>query len=171
MNQQKGTATVPFSFLGMANEALQSIEKMVVALLADEPEYFCVSLQIIPTNNVKLFLDGNKGLPIEQCVRFNRRLCKMIEEAGIYPEGEYSMEVSSPGIDEPLMLHRQYLKNIGRSVEITSTDGSIREGKLLAANETDISLEQITGKGKKAITETVIIPFTQIKTTTVQIKF
>ena len=95
----------------------------------------------------------------------------MIEEAGIYPEGEYSMEVSSPGIDEPLMLHRQYLKNIGRSVEITSTDGSIREGKLLAANETDISLEQITGKGKKAITETVIIPFTQIKTTTVQIQF
>ena len=172
MNQQKGTATVPFSFLGMANEAhFQEIEKLVNDLLAEEPQYFCVSLRIKPTNNIKLFLDGDNGLPILKCVQLNRKLYKMIEELGIYPEGEFSLEVSSPGVDEPLLLHRQYVKNIGREVEVIFTDDTRKEGKLLEVAESDISIEHTAGKGKKAVTQQVVIPFINIKSTTVQIKF
>ncbi len=172
MNQQKGTATVPFSFLGMANEAhLQEIGKLVNNLLADEPQYFCVSLKIKPTNNVKLFLDGDHGLPIEKCVQLNRKLYKMIEELGLYPEGDFSLEVSSPGLDEPLLLHRQYVKNIGRSVEVLFTDDTKKEGKLLEVADADIIIEHTEGKGKKAVTQQIVIPFINIKSTTVQIKF
>ena len=90
MKQQKGTATVPFSFFGMANEAqIQALEKLLNSLLAEEPDYFLVSLRIKPTNNVKVFIDGDQGLPIEKCVRFNRQLYKLIEETGMYPEGEF----------------------------------------------------------------------------------
>ena len=156
----------------MANEAaLEQIEKMVNSLLADEPEYFCVSVRIKPTNNVKVFIDGDQGIPIEKCVRFNRKLYKLIEETGMYPEGEYSLELSSPGLDEPLKMHRQYLKNTGRHVEVVFMDDTKKEGKLLAVTEADIMVEHTEGKGKKMVTEQLVIPFSNIKSTTVQIKF
>ncbi len=170
--QEKGTAAVPFSFLDMSNETpLQLIESMLGGLLAEEPAYFLVSVSIKPTNNIKVFLDGDAGLPIAKCVQINRQLYKLIEESGMYPEGDFSLEVSSPGIDEPLVLHRQYTKNIGRDVELVFTDGTRKEGKLLAVAEADFILEHTEGKGKKAVTQQLVIPFSTIKSTTVQIKF
>ncbi len=62
----------------------------------------------------------------------NRALYKQIEAEGIFPDGDFSLEVSSPGLDEPLKLKRQYQKNIGRNVEVTLQDGSKKEGKLLS---------------------------------------
>lgn len=150
---------------------ISKIEEMVDQMLADEPAYFRVSVRIKPTNNVKVFLDGDEGLPIERCVAFNRKLYKLIEEAGMYPEGEFSLELSSPGVDEPLKMERQYKKNIGRDVEVVFTDGTVKQGKLLEVAGADIIIEETTGKGKKAVTQQVVIPFNNIKTTTVQIKF
>jgi ribosome maturation factor RimP len=156
----------------MANEeALTAIEKMVESILVDEPEYFSVSVRIKPTNNIKVFIDGDNGLAIEKCVRFNRKLYKLIEESGMYPEGEFSLELSSPGVDEPLKLNRQYVKNIGRNVEVVLTDDSIKEGLLLTVTAADMTIEQTTGKGKKAVIQQIVIPFDNIKTTTVQTKF
>lgn len=156
----------------MANEAaIQEIEKMLEAVLAEEPAYFPVSIRIKPTNNIKVFIDGDNGITIEKCVRFNRALYKRIEESGMYPDGDFSLEVSSPGIDEPLKLHRQYTKNIGREVEVSFTDGSTKEGKLVSVAEADIIIEHTEGKGKKAVTQQLVIPFENIKSTTVQIKF
>jgi ribosome maturation factor RimP len=156
----------------MANEAaVQQIEKLVNELLADEPEYFCVSIRIKPTNNIKVFIDGDLGLAIEKCVRFNRKLYKLIEESAIYPEGEYSLELSSPGLEEPLKMHRQYVKNIGRFVDVVFLDDTQKEGKLLAVTQEDIIIEHTEGKGKKAVTQQLVIPFNNIKSTTVQIKF
>lgn len=156
----------------MVNEtAIWEIEKMLNSILAEEPEYFSVSVKMKPTNNIKIFIDGDNGITIEKCVRFNRKLYKLIEEAGMYPEGEFSLEVSSPGLDEPLKMHRQYLKNIGRDVELTFADDTKKEGKLLAVTEADITIEHTEGKGKKAVTQQLAIPFSNIKATTVQIKF
>ncbi len=140
-------------------------------MLEEEPEYFLVNLRIKPTNNIKVFIDGDNGLPIEKCVKFNRKLYKLIEEEGWYPEGEFSLELSSPGIEEPLKMNRQYAKNIGRTVEVVFVDETKKEGKLLTVTEADIILEHTEGKGKKALTQQLVIPFNNIKTTTVQIKF
>ena len=156
----------------MATEAqIQQAEQWVKTLLESETEYFCVSIKIKPTNNIKIFLDGDHGLPIEKCVQFNRRLYKMIEESDLYPDGDFSLDVSSPGLDEPLKMHRQYVKNIGREVEVLFEDGSKKEGKLITVTEADILIEHTEGKGKKAVTEQLVIPFNHIKSTTVQIKF
>lgn len=156
----------------MANEtAIVEIEKMLNSILAEEPEYFAVSVKLKPTNNFKIFIDGDNGITIEKCVRFNRKLYKLIEESGMYPEGEFSLEVSSPGLDEPLKMHRQYVKNIGRDVEVTFTDETKKEGKLLTVTEADLVIEHTEGKGKKAVTQQLVIPFINIKTTNVQIKF
>ena len=130
-----------------------------------------MSVKIKPTNNIKVFFDGDQGISIEKCVKFNRALYKLIEEKGWYPEGEFSMEISSPGIGEPLLLHRQYLKNVGRDLEVIFTDDSIKIGTLMAVTADDILIQSTEGKGKKAVTQQLLIPFNKIKSTTVQIKF
>ena len=168
----EGNEVVPFSFIPMqAASHLEEIEKLVATLLEGETEYFLVSLRIKPTNNVKVFIDGDNGLPIEKCVQLNRKLYKLLDEAAFYPEGEFSLELSSPGVDEPLKSSRQYKKNIGRDVAIIFLDETTREGKLIAVEEENIIVEYIEGKGKKAIVQQLVIPFSNIKTTTVQTKF
>ena len=168
----EGNEVVPFSFIPMqAASHLEEIEKLVATLLEGETEYFLVSLRIKPTNNVKVFIDGDNGLPIEKCVQLNRKLYKLLDEAAFYPEGEFSLELSSPGVDEPLKSSRQYKKNIGRDVAIIFLDETTREGKLIAVEEENIIVEYIEGKGKKAIIQQLVIPFSNIKTTTVQTKF
>ena len=121
---------------------------MLNSILAEEPEYFLVSIRIKPTNNIKVFIDGDNGIAIEKCVRFNRKLYKLIEETGMFPEGEFSLELSSPGVDEPLKMHRQYPKNIGREVEVLFTDDTTKQGKMLAVTEADITIEYTEGKNK-----------------------
>lgn len=154
-----------------ADIQIKEIEQLTNTVIAAESQFFLVQVKIKPTNNVKVFLDGDNGISIENCVSFNRKLYKLIEESNMFPAGEFSLEVSSPGIDEPLKLHRQYVKNIGRFVEVIFNDGSRKQGKLLQVAEADIIIEQSEGKGKKAITQQLVIPFMNIKTTTVQIKF
>ncbi len=151
--------------------SIQTIEKLVTGLLDTNEDVFLVSVKIKPTNNIKVFLDADSGLSIDKCIKINRAMYKIIEENGWYPDGNFSLEVSSPGIDEPLLLLRQYKKNVGRPVEVTLTDTKKKEGKLLDADETSVTIEETTGKGKKAIIQAVTIPLDQIKQTIVQIVF
>jgi ribosome maturation factor RimP len=156
----------------MASETnIQGLTGMVQDLLQDDPDCFLVEVWIKPTNNIRVALDADAGLPIEKCVSLNRRLYKKIEEAGLYPDGNFSLEVSSPGLDEPLKMHRQYVKNISRPVEVLLQDGSTTEGVLIAVNENDIEVEETKGKNKKKEVLQHTIPFINIKSTKIQIKF
>lgn len=156
----------------MANETIiAEVENMLNDLLASQPKDFLVSIKVKPTNNIKIFLDSDEGMSIEKCVRYNRKLYAIIEEKGLFPEGDFSLEISSPGVDEPLKTHRQFVKNIGRKVLVTFNDETEKEGKLLEVTETDLLIEQTTGKGKKAETNQFVIPFENIKKTIVQVQF
>lgn len=154
-----------------ATEQIQILESFINGLIEKDLEIFLVSLKIKSGNNIKIFLDGDNGLPIDKCVKINRQLYKFIEETAMYPEGEFSLEVSSPGIEEPLKMHRQYQKNIGRSVAVVLADDSVKEGTLLDVAEAEIIIETTEGKGKKAVVAQITIPLETIKSTTVQIKF
>jgi ribosome maturation factor RimP len=156
----------------MATEvALTQIENMINGLLEDMPGYFLVQVRIKPTNNVKVFLDGDTGITIETCIKINRKLYAWVEESQLFPDGDFSLEVSSPGLGEPLILHRQYVKNIGRWVEVKLTDGTVLEGELKTVSDDAIELETTSGKGKKAVVQQQAILFSSIKSTSVQIKF
>jgi len=148
---------------------IQTIERILEPLLADD--IFLVSIKIKPTNNIKIYLDADSGLGIEKCIKINRALYKIIEESATYPDGDFSLEVSSPGIEEPLKLLRQYKKNIGRQVETLLNSEEKIEGKLITATDDNIIIETLEGKGKKAIIKEVDISFSDIKQTKVQIKF
>jgi ribosome maturation factor RimP len=94
-----------------------------------------------------------------------------LEDSGMFPDGDFSLEVSSPGLDEPLKLFRQYKKNIGRYVDVAMIDGTHIEGKLIEITADGIVVETESGKGKKKITKQESILFDQIKQTKIQIKF
>ncbi len=156
----------------MNSEAqIQALEQKMLALISPEPGFFLVEIKIKPTNNVKVFIDADQGISIDKLVSLNRRLYKDLEENTFFPGGDFSLEVSSPGLDEPLRTHRQYLKNIGREVEVLHIDGVKTEGKLTAVTEEEIAVEEEKGKGKKKETVQHSIPFTEIKATRIQIKF
>lgn len=160
---------------------IQAIEKLVTEIIADDPAIFLVETRIKPTNNVKVFLDGDNGITIEQCIVINRALFKKVEGSGLFPNDDFSLEISSPGLDEPLKLPRQFRKNVGRVVEVMLQDGVKLEGKLIEAKEDTIVVEEI--KSKKPISqkhkptakqvELVVreLPLKDVKSTKIQITF
>jgi len=152
-------------------EQIQALEQKIMALIEGEPDIFLVEIRIKPTNNVKVFLDSDNGMSLDKLIQYNRKLYKDLEESSFFPGGDFSLEVSSPGLDEPLKLRRQYMKNIGRGVEITRTNGEKNEGKLLQVGETEIVVEEEKGKGKKKELVQHTISFDNIKSTKIQIKF
>jgi ribosome maturation factor RimP len=168
--QKKGTWVFPSPFPGMIKEdQIETIKGLIDSLI--EEDMFLVDVRIKPINNIKVFLDADKGLPIERCIRINRALYKLLEEKNLYPDGDFSLEVSSPGVDEPLKLHRQYKKNTGRDVSVTLIDGTVNTGKLSAVNEDEFLITYTEGKGKKAVEKELTIPFSDVKQTKVLIKF
>ncbi len=149
--------------------AIETVENLIQPLLQED--VFLVYIKIKPTNNFKIYIDADAGLPLEKCIKINRALYKQMEEMGLYPDGDFSLEVSSPGIDEPLKLIRQYIKNVGRFIEVVKLDDTRLEGKLLEANEEKISIEITEGKGKKMTVNQLEVSISDIKQTKVQVKF
>jgi ribosome maturation factor RimP len=166
----------------VSGSVIETLEKMINGILEEMPGYFLVQVRIKPTNNIKVFLDGDSGITIETCIKINRKLYAIVEEQGVFPDGDFSLEVSSPGVGEPLVMLRQYVKNIGRYVRVEGlqdvrlsdqeTDAvPFLEGELKAVNQEGIELETSTGKGKKLQLKHHNILFRNIKSTSVQIKF
>ncbi|MDB5208744.1 MAG: ribosome maturation factor [Flavisolibacter sp.] len=168
----KGTTDVPFIFYYMQTETLQeALERHINSLMEGNPSHFLVEVRIKPTNNIKIFIDSDEGILLSTLIQYNRKLYKIVEESGLVPADNFSIEVSSPGLDEPLKKHRQYKKNVGRFVHITKNDTLVTEGKLLDVTEEGVVIETETGKGKKKEIKQETILFTDIKTTKIQIKF
>jgi ribosome maturation factor RimP len=152
-------------------EYIRIITEKVNDLLANHPSHFLVEVRIKPTNNVKIFIDGDEGVILSDLIEYNRKLYKQLEEGGLFPNDDFSLEVSSPGLDEPLKLFRQYKKNTGRFIEITLKDSTRKEGKLMEASEDGVIIETESGKGKKKETKQESVLFDQIKNTKIQVKF
>jgi ribosome maturation factor RimP len=149
-------------------EMISKIEALLAPLL-EGTDMFVTNLQIEPGNNIKLFLDADEGLNVQKSVSINRQLVAQIDELGWYPNGDYSLEVSSPGVDEPLRSIRQYNKNIGRLLAVTNLEDLEQIGVLKTAEATGITLEIKINKKKE--TALVEIPFEQIKQSIVQVIF
>ena len=144
---------------------------MIESVIAEDPTYFLVEVKIKPTNNVKVFLDGDSGISIQKVASYNRALYKLLEESNLFPDGDFSLEVSSPGLEEPLKLLRQFRKNIGRDVEVLTKEGQKIEGKMVKADEEALTLEEERGKQKKKEIIQHVVPLNTIKSTKIQIKF
>ena len=152
-----------------------NIEARVIELveekIADRDDLYLVKVSLSPGGQLSILIDGDNGITIQDCVAVSRHVGFHLEEESVI-ETAYNLEVSSPGIDMPLTLERQYVKNIGRNVSVKLEDSKKREGKLLAYNEDGIVIEEsIKEKGKKTEQKESLIPHDQIKETKVLISF
>jgi ribosome maturation factor RimP len=151
------------------------IEKRVTELvkekIADRPDLFLVDVKMHSNGKLIILVDGDKGIGIADCAQISRHVGFHLEEENVV-DTAYNLEVSSPGIDAPLVLARQYVKNIGRQLAIKMADNSKKEGKLTGMTEDAVIIEEINKpKGKKAEAIESVIPLTQITETKVLISF
>lgn len=117
---------------------------------------------------VIVHLDGDQGISIDTCAEVSRALSSRLEEEDVM-SAKYVLEVSSPGLDQPLKLHRQYVKNVGRNVKVLLQDNQTAKGTLLSVSDDAIELEPAAKgkKKKKEPTTNVRISFENIKKTNV----
>src|ERR1700712_2204778 len=147
------------------------VKELVEEKIADKPNLFLVDVKFHSNGKLMVLVDGDNGIGIDECVGISRHVGFHLEEENVI-ETAYNLEVSSPGIDTPLTLTRQYTKNIGRNLAIKMADGAKREGKLSGITEDAIIIEEtIKNKGKKAETVESVIPINTITETKVLISF
>lgn len=150
----------------------EDITRWVHSELAGTSDYFVVEVKVLPKNEVKVFVDADQGASIDKLASVNRFLHRKIESESLFgTDGNFSIEVSSPGLDEPLKMLRQYRKNLHRPVEVLRHDGIKSEGILREVSETAIKLEQKLGSKKEKQVKIIEIPFDQIKYTKVSVVF
>jgi ribosome maturation factor RimP len=137
-----------------------------------DPAHFVVDVIVSMRNNPKkvlVILDGDKGISIDDCAEVSRALSQELDETNLV-DGAFTLEVSTPGLDQPLKTNRQYVKNIGRKVKV-KTKSSTVEGQLTAVHENRIELLQEEGSGKKKVEKSVEVSFDDIEKTFVLVSF
>lgn len=135
------------------------------------PSHFVVDVSVSKHKPTKItvFVDGDKGISIDDCATLSRLLAEQLDEQDLIKEA-YTLEVSTPGIDHPLKLKRQYRANIGRNVKVQLTDKELLRGKLLHADEEKIALETQNKEKNKGLINREIL-FTDIEKTIVTVSF
>lgn len=150
----------------------EQIENLIKPKI-DEEDLFQVEVSVNSSNKISVFIDGDKGVTIDQCMALSR----FIEQNLNRDEEDYELDVSSAGLDLPLKVQRQYIKNIGRSVAIILRNGQKLTGKLVNANDDGINLEvekNVVLEGKKRkqqITEIMPLNYSDIKSTKIVVSF
>lgn len=133
---------------------------------------FLVSIEL-QQKNIRIFIDADSGVNFDKCQKISRYLETFFDKFSWFGD-DYVLEVSSPGLDRPLIFPRQFKKNKGRMIQLKLLDGSELSGTLVEADEEKISLsrEEIRKEGKKKIKETIEtqLPYITIKEAKIVIK-
>ncbi len=118
--------------------------------LLDEKSAYLVDVKVLlGGKKIEVFVDTDKGIDIDTCASFSRQLEKHLDGSGLVPEN-YMLDVSSPGMSNPLKIPRQYKKRIGRTLEVWTTEGTFIEGVLKEADDEHVVLEKQVKEKKKA---------------------
>jgi len=152
-------------------EIIEEIKRIITRKLAD-PSQFLVDVIVKGHKGPKkilIIIDGDKGVTIDDCANLSREISKDFDDVQLF-EDSYMLEVSTPGLDQPLRLARQYYKNIGRRIKVVTQQQAI-EGKLIGVEEERIKLEQEIGAGKQREIKIVDLPFSEIDKTFVLVSF
>lgn len=151
----------------------ESVEELLAGLFAEHKSLFLIELSVSPDNKIKVIIDGDAGVSLEDCILVSRHVEHQLDRE----EMDFSLEVTSPGATEPIVHQRQYRKNIGRKLKVKTISGETVEGNLAEVGEEGIKLQwkqrepKPVGKGKRTVTKEKEIPFTDITEVKVMIIF
>jgi ribosome maturation factor RimP len=151
----------------------EKVTELLEQALNDRPSLFLLDLTITDGNQIKVVLDGDDGVTVEDCMAVSRAIEHNLDRE----ENDFSLEVMSAGVSEPLTLQRQYKKNMGRKLKVVTAEGTTIEGELTDVNEEQITLQwkarepKPVGKGKVTVQKVSVLSFSDIKEAKVMITF
>lgn len=171
-NEKEGSKAPLFVEYQVEMIAAQQIVSCIETQFA-QSDLFIVDVKVHPGNRIEVEVDADNGLTIERCKVIHRHIEKTFDRE----VEDYSLTVSSPGLDEPFKVKRQYLKNIGRTVSAETLEGRKIEGILKAAGEQKLVIatrnkEIVEGKkGRIWVERDEELPIAQLKETRILISF
>ncbi|ROH95766.1 ribosome assembly cofactor RimP [Chryseobacterium daecheongense] len=154
-------------------EFRKRIEELLHEFLETRKDLFLIDLKFSAGDDITVILDGDNGVSLQDCLDASRAIEFNMDRE----EHDFSLQVMSAGLSEPLSTPRQFNKNIGREIEVLLNDSSKIEGELSKVDEEKITLvlryrkPKDIGKGKVDVEEEKEIPYTEIKKALVVIKF
>ncbi len=154
-------------------EFRKNIETLLNDFLQTREDLFLIDLKFSAGDDITVILDGDNGVSVQDCLDASRAIEFNIDRE----EHDFSLQVMSAGLSEPLSIPRQFRKNIGREIEVLLTDSSEIEGELAKVDEEKVTLvlryrkPKEVGKGKVDVEEEKEIPYSDIKKALVVLKF
>lgn len=150
----------------------EKVEKLAEKVFRENNSLFLISLEVNANNHIKLVMDGDEGVSVNDCITVSRAIEHNLDR----DEEDFSLEVTSAGVSEPLAIPRQYKKNIGRKLKV-KTESDKFEGTLESADDKEIKLSWKTrepkpvGKGKVTVQKEAVVPYDEIVEAKVKITF
>ena len=150
----------------------ERVEELLEQILEQRSSLFLISMNVNPDNTIRIVLDGDQGVNLKDCIEVSRAIESQLDRE----EVDFALEVTSAGATSPLSNPRQYAKNIGRKLSV-STPETNYEGNLTAADLNSITLEwksrepKPIGKGKVTVQNKKEIPISEIREAKVVLKF
>ncbi|MDA0178271.1 MULTISPECIES: ribosome assembly cofactor RimP [Mesoflavibacter] len=151
---------------------LDTVKKLLNQALEERQDLFLIDFKMSNDNAIKVIIDGDKGVTVEDCIFVSRAIEHNIDRE----EYDFSLEVMSAGAASSFNMPRQFTKHVGRTLEVKTQTETI-EGKLTNTTEEEITLEwksrepKPVGKGKVTVNKKQNIAFKDILEAKVIIKF
>ena len=147
----------------------EKIQDLVDQVLSED--MFIVDITVGSGNSISVLVDSDTGIDIDWCISISRHIEQNLDRE----IEDYSLEVSSPGLTQPFKVIRQYLKNIGKKIEVVSGNGEKNEGILQSVNESgfqmDVTTKEKINGAKVPVIKSMAYSFEQIKTVKLVISF
>ncbi|MBO9583576.1 MAG: ribosome assembly cofactor RimP [Flavobacterium sp.] len=150
----------------------EKVNGLITEALLEKPSIFLVDLAVSDSFKISVSLDGDNGVALQDCIDISRAIENNLDRE----EQDFSLEVASVGVGTPLKMVRQYKKNVGRTLIVTTNTEKI-EAELVEANDVFIILSwkarepKKVGKGKETVQKEQQIPYTEIKEAVVTVTF
>lgn len=150
----------------------EKVKTLLEAALVENPSLFLISLTVSEQNQIAVVIDGDDGVKVEDCVAISRAIEHNLDRE----EQDFELQVYSAGVSQPLEHIRQYKKNVGRQLKVTTQENT-NEGELVEATDNAITLRwkarepKPIGKGKHTVQKEAVIDYTNIVEAKVMVKF
>ena len=148
------------------------VEELLKKSLLEREDLFLTDFEILSGNKIRIVIDGDKGVLVEDCMFISRAIEHNIDR----DEHDFSLEVSSAGASAALTISRQFIKNIGRVLQVRTNDNHY-EAELVEATNDEIKLKwkqrepKKIGKGKVTVEKEINLLYKDINEAKVKIKF
>lgn len=151
----------------------EKVENLLQEAFEENKSLFLIELNIDNANHISVVIDGDDGVSVNDCIAVSRKIEHNLDR----DEEDFSLDVASAGVSQPLKMPRQYRKNIGRKLAVTTVEGEKIEGDLVEMEGDKITLQwkarepKPVGKGKVTVTKEAVLSLEEIKEAKVIITF